>query len=403
MKFNIKLLNILKRRKRYLSFFLDIEPTAKKTKQNKGQLQKVFIDEMKTWGNRTINGKLALEITAYTNKRTPPRVENFAKNIIDIMHKKEILINPEEAIYLPFIEDKFIKYLKVKYNFIDGTSSIHINIKPFSSFISDIHFVAKELNSMYKMQHKDVDCVDEYLNLIKNKERIINRISQEAYESLLKMTTLDAQKEICDRMSITHEMINQIYPHKLRYFHKFADIYRNWSSILLDTPIRIHLPGIPLKNGAEDDYKGEYRDNIKQQMRQFLAKHPIFNQIQSPIVITTFYMPPKKKKRNYKDIDNIMLEYIMPAMNEVFNPPISMFNMSMEEKRKKGYHKPIPIPESLNGSAIGYEVLELPYNFSQSETGFLRVGFKIENIDRSIMSYIDSEIDKYIKENQYVD
>ena len=404
MKFNIKLLNLKRRRRKYLYFSLNIEPKSKKTTTNKSEIQSKFVEKMKTSKMEGLKSKVAIEITAYTNLKNPPQIEKFVKNIIDKMHKKQILRNQKDEIYLPFEDDRFIKYLRVEYVFIKGKSHIHIKIRPFSSFISDIHFVDTEIGLNYKTDiNTNNNSWAEYKDLIDNKEKYIKILSEEAYGSMLKIKTLDIQKEICDGMSITPEIIQLLYPKQSNYVNNFKDIYRDWASILLNVPIRIHLPGIPLNEDEGNDYKAKYREKIKKNMRQYLAKHSIFDKLQSPILISVFYMPPRKKKKDYKDIDNIMLEYIMPAINEVFYPPISLFNIGMEDRKSNEIHElSISIPRSLNGSAIGYEVIELPYNFTNSNTGFLKVGFRIEIIESSVMRYIDDEIDKYMTENKYV-
>lgn len=403
MTFNIKLLNLKRKRKKYRTLILDIEPKSKKATRNKSELQNIIIEKLRTRNWKCIESKVAIEITSYTNQKNPPQIEKFVKNIIDIMHKKEILKNKKDEIYLPFKDDKFIKYLRAKYVFLKGKSKTYIKIRPFNSFISDIHFVDTELGLNYHAGKNTSDNWSEYRELIDKKEEYLKVLSKEAYDSMIKMKTLDLQKDICDGISITPEIIGLLYPRQGKYAKNFKEIYRNWASMLLDVPIRIHLPGIPLSEDEEEDYKPKYREVLKKQMRKYLANHPIFNKFQAPILITAFYMPPKRKKKDYKDIDNIMLEYIMPAMNEIFRPPISFFNLVTEDRRgKKINDRSISNPKSLNGSAIGYEIIELPFNFSNSDTGFIKIGFKIEIVESSVMGYIDEEIDKYMAENQYV-
>ncbi|MBA7490101.1 hypothetical protein ES702_00635 [subsurface metagenome] len=403
MTFNMKLLNLKRKRKKYLTLILDIEPKSKKATRNKSELQNIIIEKLRTRNLECMESKVAIEITSYTNQKNPPQIEKFVKNIIDIMHKKEILKNKKDEIYLPFKDDKFIKYLRAKYVFLKGKSQTYIKIRPFNSFISDIHFVDTELGLNYHAGKNTSDNWSEYRELIDKKEEYLKVLSKEAYDSMIKMKTLDLQKDICDGISITPEIIGLLYPKRGKYAKNFKEIYRNWASMLLDVPIRIHLPGIPLSEDEEEDYKAKYREVLKKQMRKYLANHPIFNKFQAPILITAFYMPPKRKKKDYKDIDNIMLEYIMPAMNEIFRPPISLFNLVQEDRRgKKINNRSISNPKSLNGSAIGYEIIELPFNFSNSDNGFIKIGFKIEIVESSAMSYIDEEIDKYMAENQYV-
>lgn len=401
MKFNIKILNIKRKRNKYLDFILDIKPKSKKLTKNKSEIQNMFIEIMKYRNLEKIKGKVAIEITVFTNRGNPPRIETYVKNIVDIMHKTDYLINKDDEKYLPIKEDSLIKYLRAKYVFLGVEPQTHIKIRPFSSFVSDINFIDMEKGLKQELgENNNINAWLEYKELIKNREMYIHRLSKKAYNSMLKMKMLDVQKEICDLMSITPEIISLIYPKRSKYAQKFKDTYEDWASMLLDMPIRIHLPGIPLNKSKEE----EYIKDIKEQMRQYLEHNPIFEELQSPILITAFYMAPRKKKKKYKDIDNIMLDYIMPAMNEVFHPPISLFNLGMKkDNNNKNYGKSFPIPRSLKGSAIGYEILELPYNFESIDTGYLKVGFRIENIESSVMGYVDKEIKKYIEENRYIE
>jgi hypothetical protein len=385
MSFSIKLLNLKRKRKKYLTFFLDAEPKSKKATQNKPDLQKIIIEKLKARNWEGLKGKVAIEITAITGHRNPPQIEKFVKNIVDIMHKKEILMNKDDESCLPFEDDRCIKYLRAKYIFLEGESQIHVKIRPFSSFISDIHFVHTELGLGHQTDTSATNNWDDYNHFIDNREAHLKILSKEAYDSMLNSKTLDVQKEICDSMSITPHIIGLLYPKQSKYVNAFKHTYRNWAAMLLDVPIRIYLPGIPFKEAAEEEaYKTKYREDIKKLMRQYLVDHPIFNKFQYPLLVTAFYMPPRKKKKYYKDIDNIMLEYIMPSMNEVFRPPVSY-------------------PKSLNGSAIGYEIIELPHDFSETDTGFIIVGFKIETEESSVIRYTDEEIDKYMTEHRYID
>ena len=119
------------------------------------------------------------------------------------MHKKEVLKNKKDEIYLPFKDDKFIKYLRAKYVFLKGKSQTYIKIRPFNSFISDIHFVDTELGLNYHAGKNTSDNWSEYRELIDKKEEYLKVLSKEAYDSMIKMKNLDLQKDICDGISIT--------------------------------------------------------------------------------------------------------------------------------------------------------------------------------------------------------
>lgn len=401
---NLLMTNRLKkRRKKYYTIFLDTEPKSKKATKNKSELQKKIIDQMRNRNWRCIKSKVAIEIVAYTKQKNPPQIQTFVKNILDIMYKKELLQNNKDNIYLPFEDDKLIKYIRSEYKFLNTKPKIYIKVRPLKSFISDIHFVNTELESKYQEELNTKNQTIEYRGLIDDEEGFRKFLTKEAYESLIKMNKLDTQKNLSERISITPNIISLIYPKNNKIPKNIKKIYRDWSAMLLDMPNRIHLPGIPLKENGEKAYKKKYKEELKKRMRKYLENNPIFNNLQSPIIITAFYMPPKIKKKNYKDLDNIMLEYIMPTMNEIFQPPISLFNLVSEEiNNKKINNHLFSVPKSLEGSAIGYEIIELPYNFSKSDTCSIIIGFKIETTRKSLMSLTDEKIDKYIKENQYI-
>jgi hypothetical protein len=196
-----------------------------------------------------------------------------------------------------------INYLRAKYVFLQTTPQVHIKVRPFRSFVSDIHFVNAELGLDDGNDRDAHDNLTRSKELVDNRDAYIKALSKEAYRSMLMMNILDIQKDLCDSISISPHIISLLYP-KRQSGISLPKTYRNWATILLDFPIRIHLSGIPLKNGAETDYKKGCRSQIKQQVRLYLRGHPIFYEFQSPILISVFCMPPRSRKEHYKDIDN---------------------------------------------------------------------------------------------------
>lgn len=122
-KLNLKILNLKKRGKKNINLFLDIAPESKESMgKDQVEIQKMIIRQMKEMHFQKIRSKIALEVTAYCSARTPPRIERFIKNLLDLMHKKEILEDMADADFLPFEEDRDIKYLSVRYVFLPGKS-----------------------------------------------------------------------------------------------------------------------------------------------------------------------------------------------------------------------------------------------------------------------------------------
>ncbi len=394
---NLNVLNLEKREKRNIDLFLDIVPESKRAMgKKKVEIQKMIIKKMKDRNFRKIRSKIAMEVTVYSSAKTPPRIERFIKNLLDLMHKKEILEDQTDADFLPFEEDRDIKYLSVRYVFSLGKSSTVVCIRPFSSFISNLHFISTEINNDESDEDDFLSIKNHYEDLIKHKSKYTTAFSKEAYESMIDLAMLDVQKSLTSNMAITPFILRLIYPKKGTKLTFVKDIYKEWADMLMSFPIRIRLPEIPTEKNTSIAYKEE----IKEQLSAYLAKNPIFKILKTPTIATVFYSPPLGKKNFFKDVDNIMLEYVLPIFNSTFNPPLSLLDLHMREDDK--FSK--AVPKSLNGSAMGYEIIELPKKYSKNQKGFLSVGFVVIDIDKEgLIQSVDKKIESYIELNQYVD
>jgi hypothetical protein len=396
-KFNLRILNLKKREKRNIDLFLDIVPESKKAMgKNQVEIQKIIIKQMKERNFHKIRSKIAMEVTVYNSAKTPPRIERFIKNLLDLMHKKEILEDAADADFLPFEEDRDIKYLSVRYVFLPGKSHTIILIRPFTSFISNLHFISAEINDDESDKDDFLSIKKHYEDLIKNKQKYTKAFSKEAYESMVDLAMLDVQKSLTSNMAITPFILRLIYPKKGTKPAFVKDTYKEWADMLMAFPIRIRLPEIPTQENSSKAYKAE----IKKQLALYLEKNPIFNILKAPTIATVFYSPPLGKKGFFKDVDNIMLEYVLPTFNDTFIPPLSLLNLHMRKNDKFSQ----AVPKSLNGSAMGYEIIELPKKYSESQKGFLSVGFEVIDLDNEgLIQSVDKKIESYIEYNQYVD
>lgn len=397
-KLNLKILNLRKKQKKHINLFLDIAPESKESMgKNQAEIQKIIIDQMKERHFRKIRSEIAIEIIAYSSEKDPPRIERFVKNLLDLMHKKEILENVDDADFLPFEEDRDIKYLSVRYIFLPGKSQTFVHIRPFSSFISDLHFIHTEIEEDESEKDDFISIKEHHEGLIKNKEEYIKLLSKEAYKSMLDLATLDMQKSMSSNMAISPFIIRLIYPKKGTMPAFIKDTYKEWADSLINFPIRIKLPELPTQKNTSKAYKAD----AKSQLSSCLKKRPIFKNLKAPAIATVFYSPPAGKKGFYKDVDNIMLEYILPIFNEIFTPPLTLLNLHMREKKDKFS---TAIPKSLNDSAIGYVIIQLPKKYSKQQNGFLSVGFEVVDLDREgLIESIDKKIESYIENYEYLD
>ena len=65
---------------------LDLSPQSKKAMgKNQVEIQELIISQMKSNGQEKIKGEIAVDITVYTAVKTPPRIEKYIKNLLDLL------------------------------------------------------------------------------------------------------------------------------------------------------------------------------------------------------------------------------------------------------------------------------------------------------------------------------
>ncbi len=398
---DIRKLNPIKRRKKYLNFILNIPIRSKRKTPNKKEIQKLIIDKMKRLNKTKLTKDIAVQIIAVTGEKGTPNIAKFIKNIIDIMHK---LYVQDGSNFLSFNDDNQIKYLYVKYVLLDREPFVHIKIRPFSSFISDLHFIDNHLSD-YKKEldsfNNDYDNDDSYNEFSQNRESYLKFLSKEAFDSLLKMSLGTQQRNFGNLISINPLLIQTLYPKKDRYTKYFKDIDQNWAELLMTSSIRLKLPGIPIGlNGSDTtkEQKNAYKESIKKSLYQYRENISIIKNLQSPIIVSVIYRPAKKSLK--KDIDNIMLEYIIPVANEVLEPPASHYGLT-EYKHDNKLIK-VPLAKDLHGMSIGYEIIYAPRFKQKHNEGELYLGFRLDRVmEDTLIDKTDELIEQFLKSEDY--
>lgn len=390
---NPKHLNIIKRRKKYISLHLDCDIRSKSQSKNKSDIQQEIIKQMKVLRKNTLSSDLAVQIITYTTDKRSPGIDKWAKNIIDILHKPEYLINSDEQIFLPFIDDKQIKYLYVQYIYAGDSSNTHITILPFTGFISDLHLV-NEIDNKNKQMTFEPE--SNYHELLVDRDKYLSFLSEKAYNSLLKMNLETEQRQFGKIVSLNPHFIRTCFPKKNSFNKYFKNTNQEWAEVLLKTPIKLKLPGLP-KNGSEDkEISQNYKEKIRLELKKYIEKYTIMKDLQGPIIVSVIYRPAKNKIE--KDIDNILLEYVMPIVNDVLNPPASLHGITEYSDFISGDKRSAPLAKDKKGTSIGYEIIRVP-QFSENEEGVIYLGFRLDAYEDTIIDYAQNQIDKYLEED----
>ncbi len=383
---NLENLNILKRRKKYISLLLRCNIRSKRaSRKSQYEIQKQVIKQMKTLKANKITNDIAVQIISYTSDKRVPGIANWTKNLIDILYK-EFSENIDERNYLPFNDDKQIKYLFTLYRYGCKESKIYIKIIPFSSFIADVQKICMKYNSISLKENEESN----YQEMINNKQLYLQGgISEKAYESLLSTELMNEQILFGRRTAINLDFIYLCYSKQKNNL----DCNKKLLESLLNFPIRIKLPGLPKGGSKNKEKANNYKTIIEIEIRNFLEKYPYLKKLQIPIIISVIYCPLYNYKE--KDIDNIVLQYLIPVVNKLMNPKCCLFNQNknMEELSDNKSNSRI----IKNSSCVGYEIIRIPPKHNSAD-GQLYLTFKYAN-DESIIDSVEKKIDEIINEN----
>ena len=379
-----------KRKSKYIMFSLDCDIRSKKTckQAERTKIQLEIINKMKRFQYKTIKSDIVVEIVSYTGDKKSPGVDKWAKNIIDIMHKTEYLSNPADAQFLPFIDDKQIRYLYVTYHYLDKKSETFIKIIPFTNFLKDLDLDKNITNN-------DLDNTEE---LYENNYSYNSCLSKEANEVLRKINLQNKQEAFGNLISISKDIIRSCFNYGNNkndaVLKKINNSITKIMNYIIKSPIKLSIPSLPTNTSADTSKITNYKKEIEKLLTEYLDKYNFLKELQCPLIISIIYVPGKNSKDEEKDIDNILLDYIVPVVNQVMNPPATIGNIQEYEDLDGIKKKPVLIKDK-SGQIVGYEILKLKKNFSK--TGYLTIGFKQLIINDSIISECYQQLDDYCK------
>lgn len=378
------------RKAKYITFSLDCDIRSKKTckQAERTRIQLEIIKKMKIFQHKTIKSDIAVEIVSYTGDKKSPGVDKWAKNIIDIMHKTEYLSNPSDAQFLPFIDDKQIRYLYVTYHYVNEKSKTYIKIIPFTSFLKDL-----DLDN--NISNNDLDNTEE---LYENNYSYNSQLSKEANEALRKMYLQNKQESFGNLISISKDIIRNCFKHGSNkndiILTKINNSITEIMNYIIKSHIKLSIPSLPNNTTKDKSKITNYKKDIEKLLTEYLNKYSFLQDLQCPLIISIIYVPGRNSTVKEKDIDNILLDYIVPVINQIMHPPITIGGIKEYEDFDGIKKKPVLINDK-SGQIVGYEILKLKKNFSK--TGYLTIGFKQSIINESIISNCYEQLGDYCK------
>lgn len=402
----------------YSYYLFDREPPGKATgNSQKADFQGEILHEMKKNNRGSYRSRIVAEIRLDPTSKNPPHIHTAMKNLLDIFEKPL----PQSGIgrkALIYQNDNQIAYLSVRYHLGSDEKGIRAKFAPFRCFAENLNLAHDILSGRYddslnrydfereieeiNSAHRDYDfseAMRELRKLEEGKRDFIRLFSEKVYNSRHLMDIMRAQESLLAMSKLSVDDLYNIYNTSKVFqenFHlrELAKIVSEWVTA---SPIRMQLPSLPTK----EDEKKPFKEEIRKCLIEFKSHYDILEPLYIPVVLEVIYKPPVASEGFYKDLDNIIREFILPIFHEEFKPPpthASIFD-TIEINDDKALKEMIErIPKSVPYSVAGYELVEMPRHPEDKEDGLLVVGISPGSfVSHSLWYRIDEVIERWSK------
>lgn len=405
-----------RRMRGYNYYIFDREPLGQRTTNaQKAEFQHEILEKMKEHNRRSYRSKIVAEIWLDPTVQNPPHIHTAMKKLLDIFGNPL----PESGIKrkgLIYQNDNQISYLSVRYHLGSGERGIRAKFAPFRHFVDNLKLAYEILSGHYddyidryeferemeeldgyRDDHNFSDAIEDFRRHEAEKERFLEHFSIKAYNSMHFMNKIRAQEALLSMSKLSvNDLYNvfntsEIFQNDVR-LREIAEIVAGW---VTGSSIRIQLPSLPTEEGQRNQYK----EQIREYMRGFRTHYDILQPLYIPVIIEVIYKPPIASVGFYKDLDNIIRDFILPIFHDEFKPPPthgSVFSSAEYEDGDPLEGMIRDIPKSVPYSVAGYEIVEIPRHPNDEEDGFLVVGLSPGSYaNHSLWYRIDEVIEKW--------
>ena len=392
-------------------YCFDVEPKSKKSmkKSEKILFQQDLLKKIKNLKRRAYRAPIVAEFIFNVTGNTPPFIHTVVKNYQDLFEKPlDKSINRKGLIYQ---NDKSIYGLSVRYHVRNNKPGIKASFRPFRDFLQDLELANGILiddceNIRDEYPNRD-DAVDGLQEFIEEKDKYIEAVGEEAYQSLLLSHRMIAQEELLSGFNIGLRDLYDFYsPIFLKQKSSKKHLLQNRngdlisdhiSKSIVNSSFRIQLPNVP--TGKNE--KIHFKKKVKLALNDFHQKYHFFRPLHIPVHLNIFYKPPKASKHFFKDLDNIM-RMIVPIFNDIFEPPSTYGAIAKIDKiRYPQLYESLKrleteVPKSIRTSISGYDIFQMPRDDEDKSEGYLSASFSSSRSNyRSLMFKSDDLIEKW--------
>ncbi len=370
------------------------------------------MDQMQAQRRRAFRGPVALQLSVDTTEKNPPHVQTIAKNVLDLVGRPRHVLEAGRNGILYF-DDEQVSAISVSRGRVAATPAVHIEIVALNDFLSDLDLAAHALSELDTCCYRDDEmrALDSPWTVgeLRRYERHLRAIfGDERYTLMLNMELGDAQHDLLRHAAISVRELAHLFgvfglAPDLKQLHVGA-LSEQAVSMACSNPFRIPLAELPQRAGDSIAYKKHVAERLRALRDHYVS---LFDPLRIPVALQVVVKPPPASQRRGKhDLDNVVRDYIVPAVLELFEPPSSFAQVvdpsGMHMHAPAFYHPMLShMPKSTPSASVGvtrYEAYRVPRDGQDTSPGFVCVAVVpdvalgsglLSRVDRPIIEWED--------------
>lgn len=378
---------------------------------------------------RPFRGGLVLSLTVWTTDREPSHPHHIAKNLLDLLGAPipELGITRKGLLYY---DDRQVQGLSVRCHHGQTVPRVVITAVPLGCFLEDLQagYYAEQLAGdaarYHHPQYPDEDrharqSMELLGDLLREESEQRSAFGDEAFESRIDFVRSDAQEWVLGQTAFSVSELARMFrvlgdPFFTGSSHRevAAQVYaRHDQQRDADHLFRILLNELPQEPGTGQ----AYRETAGRAIRAFRDRFGwVLNPLRVPIGVEVLVKPPPPSRtRGLHDLDNVVRNYVVPSILNVFDPPYAQSYYDFNELRAATFKQMraaklrLPgakrersgVPLSARVGVARYEAWRLPRALGDESPGFVSVAVvadrlnaddAVSKVDRAIWS-LDTE------------
>jgi len=405
----------LKRKTKTIYLKIDHEPKSKRSisREEKSYFRSEVKRQLRKQNRRPHRGDIILEIDYFTTQDNPPALHTLSKNYLDLLHKS--IPDLDNYAGLLFRDDSQIKILISNYHLNDfGKETPHIRITSYSltNFYKDVELAERILSNKFsdtdsfrhsrfedELRYEELEdnrnVYNDLRDLRENKDYYVGKFGESFFDLQEHFYVREIQERYLKINDFNIRYLVSIFQSKFSFNKKYSEDAR-FQNLWDSSRNLIFLASDFLELGKAPAQEGDtviFKDNLQKGLKEFKNKHKILFPLLQPISLLITFLPPR---RNVVDLDNLA-RYIVPFVNEIFNPPASL-SLTYDRRYLNNLLKQeVKLMQKFPPNSISsYQLIHIPRKDNDPVNGEIK--FVITNglnIFRNVWNIVDETIEKW--------